>query len=257
MKTEKITFKNSVDENLAGVIHIPKGEGTFPSIIMIHGLGGTKDEWGQFTRMAKEFCKNNYLVLRFDCAGSGESEGKFRDMTRKKESGDTKAAIKFLKSKKKVDKKRIALLGLSLGAAVSVLTWTPEIKTMVLLSSAIVGNVLRERYEKDKKRMKQIAEKGYFVNERYWGNIEISKELFYEADTLDLKPIMKKITAPVLLIHGTKDVVVPVTYAKEAVNYFQNAKLEIIGGADHNYRIQKHEHRMIELSLDWFKEYLK
>ena len=254
MTEEKVNFKNSKNQNLAGILHIPSVEKP-AAVVMIHGLGGDKNEWGLFVNIAKKLCKNGYMVLRFDCAGSGESDGIFRNVTRQTEADDLSFAINFIK-KQNIDKEKIAIIGLSLGASVSLIAYTSKIKTMVLLSAAIVGNVLEERYGGNEKYLKELNEKGYFKRISIPKSLEIGKELFYETNNLNLKEIAEKIDAPILLIHGSKDDVVPIENAKILVNFFKNVELKIIEGSGHNYRKSKYEAMVISYTLDWFNKWL-
>jgi pimeloyl-ACP methyl ester carboxylesterase len=46
-------------------------------------------------------------------------------------------------------------------------------------------------------------------------------------------PRLSEISAPVLLVHGTKDIGVPLKYAQRAATLFQNARLDVIENAGH------------------------
>lgn len=254
MREEKVTFKNSRDLNLVGILHIPNIEKP-ASVVMIHGLGGDKNEHGLFVNIAKKLCENGYMTLRFDCAGSGESDGKFRDVTRKTEAEDLRSAIEFIK-KQNIDNDRICVIGLSLGASVSLIAYTPEIKVLVLMSSAILGNVFEERYGSNENYMQELKERGYFTKTDEFISIEISKKLFYEAKDYDWKDVISHIDSNILFIHGTNDDVVPLDYTKEAYKYVINGTLEIIEGAGHNYEEPKYEAKVIDAILFWMGEWL-
>ena len=133
MKEEKVYFENN-GQKIVGILHIPDNENS-SAIIMCHGFTGNMYEHGLFVNTAKKLCKNGFTVLRFDFRGSNESEGKFRDMTISGEVSDLKKAIEFI-LKQKINKDKIGVLGLSLGAVVSVLGWDERIKALVLLSPA-------------------------------------------------------------------------------------------------------------------------
>jgi len=64
---------------------------------------------------------------------------------------------------------------------------------------------------------------------------------------------------PVLIIHGSSDPVVPVQHAYdyyEGIKNTHRAKLEIIEGADHTFNSIEWERKVIESTLNWFKETL-
>jgi len=251
---KKVIFKNCRSQKLVGILHIPNVKKP-PAVIMIHGLGGDKDEHGLFVDIAKKLCENGYMVLRFDCAGSGESDGNFRDVTIKSEAEDLRSAIEFVKHQE-IDKDRICVIGLSLGALVSLVAYKSDIKLLILLSAAIMGNIIKERYKSNEKFMKELEEKGYFTKVRDWGSIEISKELFNEADNFNWKKLLEHIDANIVLIHGSNDDVVPVDYAKKAYKYIKSGVLEIIEGSDHNYRKPEYEKRLIDIILFYLGNWL-
>jgi pimeloyl-ACP methyl ester carboxylesterase len=52
--------------------------------------------------------------------------------------------------------------------------------------------------------------------------------------TGDLRPHLKKITAPTLVIHGSKDPLAPVEAGKDSARNIPGARLEIIDGMAHD-----------------------
>jgi pimeloyl-ACP methyl ester carboxylesterase len=55
-------------------IHLPEGEGPFPSVILLHGFFGHKDE-EHIVSLAEELARKGFVAARFDATGFGESEG--------------------------------------------------------------------------------------------------------------------------------------------------------------------------------------
>lgn len=122
---KRVEFRNEKGEKLVGILHVPgreKGEG----VILVHGYTGNKDEHGFFVNLARRLCERGFLVLRFDFSGHGESEGNFEGV--EKEVKELRRAMKF------VGKKRLILIGLSLGAVVSVLAWDNRVKKLILIN---------------------------------------------------------------------------------------------------------------------------
>ena len=78
MKEKKIIVLNKYREKLIGLETIPDiKQNQFPAIILVHGFGLNKEEYGMFTDLSKYFSKNNFIVYRFDFSGCGESEGDY------------------------------------------------------------------------------------------------------------------------------------------------------------------------------------
>lgn len=259
MKEEKVIFENK-GQKIVGILHTPDSKNP-PAIIMSHGWTGNKDEHGLFINAAREFCKNGFAVLRFDFRGSGESEGKFEDISFTEEASDLKSAIEFMK-KQNVDRNKIGLLGLSMGAAVSVLAYNPEIKVLVLWSPAIHTKEIFLKIMGEKV-IKEIEEKGYYdlhKEPHEWRTeteFKISKKFLDEAKNLDIPSNFKKIRCPTLIVHGTADDVVDLKFSKHLMKGGDKNKfLEIIEGADHVFHAPEHEKQVTTLSLNFFKKWL-
>ncbi|MBQ2583850.1 MAG: alpha/beta hydrolase, partial [Erysipelotrichaceae bacterium] len=51
----------------------------------------------------------------------------------------------------------------------------------------------------------------------------------------DIYEAMRCCTMDVLLIHGDKDEIAPISYSEKALNYFPKARLVTLKGADHGF----------------------
>lgn len=119
IEEKNVIFKNSRGQNLAGVVHFPHRETTPPLLIMAHGFTDDKVSDNRiFVRFARRARKEGYALLRFDFAGSGESEGEFADVTVTGEIEDLRCAIEFAHSIPCLEDSPIYLIGYSLGGAV-------------------------------------------------------------------------------------------------------------------------------------------
>ncbi len=111
---------------LPGILTIPKGEGPFPAVVLVHGSGpNDMDETigknKPFRDLAWGLASNGIAVLRYDkrtykypneCAAA-------EPFTVKEETiDDAVEAVKFLSGKDLINPKRIFVLGHSLGATV-------------------------------------------------------------------------------------------------------------------------------------------
>lgn len=109
---------------LSGVLHtpddVPPGQNR-PAFLSLHGFGGSKID-GSMLAASKTLCGWGYPVLRFDMRGCGHSGGARGHIIPHEQVVDTKNAVTWLAAQPGVDPNRIALLGDSLGAAVSLYT---------------------------------------------------------------------------------------------------------------------------------------
>ena len=121
MRLETITFTNQRKEKLSGWLTIPDqakngkgGKKKFPIVIICHGYrsGKASTKGKLFTDLFAE----DFVILRFDFNGHGESEGKFEDLTISKCVEDLRAAISYAETLSYVDKNNIAVQGSRMGA---------------------------------------------------------------------------------------------------------------------------------------------
>ncbi|MEP0861844.1 MAG: alpha/beta hydrolase [Ignavibacterium sp.] len=123
--SEDVKFFNEKDSiTLAGTFTYPKEGEKFPAVILISGSGAqNRDEeifnHKPFLVISDYLTKDGFAVLRFDDRGFGESEGDHSLATTFDFAEDVRAAVKFLMSRKEVDKNKIGLIGHSEGAMIA------------------------------------------------------------------------------------------------------------------------------------------
>ncbi|MEJ5188057.1 MAG: alpha/beta hydrolase [Breznakiellaceae bacterium] len=129
---------------LRGILHKPQHvKEKIPIVIFIHGFMADKCEhYFSFVETARELEKSGIASLRFDCMGSGESDGYFEDMSVETEIKDSIAAINFVEKLEFVDQNKIGLLGMSLGGLVASLVagrTEKRIKSLCLWAPAFIA----------------------------------------------------------------------------------------------------------------------
>jgi len=247
---EKVNFRNSKGQKIIGVLHRPKTKND-SIIIIAHGSYATKDR-ERLINAAESYSKEGISALRFDFGGCGESYK--TEITLRGEVDDLKSAIKFAKN---IGYQNIGLQGESLGGLVSLIAYTPEIKTMVLWAPITKNkNRLEEVLEQDRLSGEGLEEKGYVIKIKHGRNYKIPKQYFEERLAVNQKDVLSRIKSPILIIHGDADDCVLSESSKEAMQYLpEGSKLEIIKGGNHTLETNMDE--VISLSLNWFKKHLK
>ena len=141
MADERVTFKSD-GLNIAGVVRVPEGVAAGerrPAFLVLHGFGSNMT-----SRNVQQPCtmleKLGYVTLRFDMRGCGQSEGEKGRVICLEQVTDTRNALSFLAEHKQVDPSRIALLGSSFGAAVSVYTGGVDPRVAAVISSGGWGD---------------------------------------------------------------------------------------------------------------------
>ncbi len=125
--TEDVTVTNKkFGFDLAGTLTLPKGNGPFPAVVLITGSGQqNRDEeiFGHksFLLIADYLTKRGFAVLRCDDRGVFKSKGSLVDVTSYDFSTDALAQVDFLKGDKRIDSKKIGLIGHSEGGLIAMM----------------------------------------------------------------------------------------------------------------------------------------
>jgi pimeloyl-ACP methyl ester carboxylesterase len=138
--------------NLAGTLSKPpamppaaKGQpARLPAIVLVAGSGPTdRDETAAgipiFAQLSSALADAGYIVLRYDKRGVGQSGGRIESATILDFAEDARAAVAFLRKRKDVATDRVALVGHSEGAAVSLLAGQREKRIAALVLVAGPG----------------------------------------------------------------------------------------------------------------------
>jgi len=252
MVEKKITITNNFGENLIGLESIPSinEKEKYPTVILVHGFGVTKEENGMFDDLAKNLSEAGFMIYRFDFSGCGESQGDYSETSLTKLKDDLSKILSFVQSQPKVDDSRIGILGQSLGTATTI-TLEPNVKCLILMGSVAhpketLIEIFGDSYNPN----------GISTRLRSSGRVtKIKPQFWKDFENHNLLESITKIHCPILFIHGGKDNKVPVS---EMEAYFQKANEPkekiIIQGADHGLR--PHREKMHQIVVDWFKEQL-
>lgn len=122
---KQVHFGNPAANNeLAGTLSLPKGQGPFPAVVLISGTGhNTRDEdvWGHkvFVVLADALNRKGLAVLRYDKRGVGGSSGNYDAATTADFASDAEAAVAWLEGQSQIDPARIGVLGHSEGGIIA------------------------------------------------------------------------------------------------------------------------------------------
>ena len=124
--SEEVVFENTkAGIQLAGTLTLPKqGGSNYPAVVLITGSGAqNRDEellgHKPFLVLSDYLTRNGIAVLRFDDRGTASSKGDFKSATSKDFAEDVEAALKFLNTRKEIDKNQIGLTGHSEGGTIA------------------------------------------------------------------------------------------------------------------------------------------
>jgi len=217
---------------LAGVFHSPN-EKPSACVIACHGFYSSKDS-EKYVRIGRRFCGEGLAVLRFDFRGCGESGGLFEETSLTGRIEDLESALDFVEEQ---GYESVGVMGSSLGGTVSILTAAKDKRVKALVTWATPC----------------------YLNELFRGEvIQGFEKLRQDVSKYDVVKAVKEVHCPVLIVHGSLDEQVPLSHANILYdNANEPRDVEIIEGADHRLTNPIHRRRAVELTLDWFKKYLK
>ncbi len=124
-REEEVVFENpDAKIQLAGTLTLPKGQGPFPAVVLISGSGQQdRDEtvFGHrpFLILADHLTRRGIAVLRYDDRGFGKSTGDPTNATSADIATDALAAVRYLRTRKEIDSKKIGLIGHSEGGLIA------------------------------------------------------------------------------------------------------------------------------------------
>ncbi|NNJ72966.1 MAG: S9 family peptidase [Enterobacterales bacterium] len=201
--------------------HVNKPE-NMPAILMPHGGPQSHDKFG-FQWMAQYFANRGYLVIQPQFRGSS---GFGHELTRqgygewgKKMQDDLTDGVNHLAKKGMIDPDKVCIVGWSYGgyAALAGASFTPE-----LFKCAISINGVSDLEEMMRTEKREHGRNHWVVS--YWNKV-IANQKVADDFMESISPInhVKKITAPVLLIHGEDDNVVPVDQSEEMADALESA----------------------------------
>jgi pimeloyl-ACP methyl ester carboxylesterase len=122
-EVSEVTYANG-PITLAGTLTSPSQGGPFPAVVLISGSGPqdrNEEVMGHkpFLVLADHLTRAGIAVLRVDDRGVGGSSGSVSEATSQDFAGDVLAGVAFLKSRPRIDAKRIGLIGHSEGGIIA------------------------------------------------------------------------------------------------------------------------------------------
>lgn len=246
-------------QQLVGMLHLPASRGRRPAALFLHGFTGTKCEAHRFfVKLARALTEHGIACLRFDFRGCGDSAGEFEHVTIRSEIADALEAIRFLARHPRVNSRRLALIGMSLGGAIAAHVAAREpsrVKTVVLLAPVADGTGILDELSTPE-AVSSLAQTGVADHRGQLVGVGFIRQF------AEMKPVRELVKArcPVLLIHGARDEIVPPAQADLYENALHQAqrmvKKVIIAGADHTFSKHVWEQRVLTETVDWLGETL-
>ena len=215
-----------------------------PAVILSHSSSLTHEAMRGY---ASAIAKMGYAAYCFDfCGGSDKSKsgGSTDDMTVFTEVEDLRAVVKTVKSLGYVEPSEVYLLGSSQGGLVSALLadeCPDDFAGMILFYPAFNIPEMVSKFSGfgnwgDFGDFGNWGDFGDFGN---WGDfggmMSMSEKYINSIKDFDVWSHIGKFPKPVCIIHGTADIIVPISNSEKAVGLYPSATLNKIEGANHGF----------------------
>ncbi|MBN1289473.1 MAG: S9 family peptidase [Actinobacteria bacterium] len=247
---ERIYYPSSDGLTVSGLLFRPEGTGPWPLILVNHAGFGTAADFSDVALIVRD---KGYLVFNPDFRGSGMSEGEWE--LAKGEVDDVINGIEYIKSMGIVDDNRIGIYGQSHGATVALIAAGkyPGIRAVVAEAGFTDMRALEENVtNSDDPAIRKLGE-------------EAKKRLGRDPTGDDYSRrtalnFIDGVQAAVLVIHGEKDPLIPVS---QAARYYEamsaagkTVELKIYPGEEHCVSSTEGRKEVWDLMFNWFEKYL-
>lgn len=199
---------------------------------MSHGFMSNESMCMNYAKLLAEI---GYACFTFDFNGGGpisRSEGKTEDMTVLTEKADLLSVFSYVSDLPFIDSSNISLLGCSQGGFVSAITAVQlqdKIKKLIMLYPALC--------------IPDDARKGQLMVYKFDPNnipdllgtkpMKLGGNFARAVINMDAFSEISGFNGDTLLIHGTKDSIVDISYSRRAKDFYPNIRYQEIDGAGH------------------------
>ena len=212
-----------------------KDEGILPAIIICHGFMANQRSVKHYAEL---LARLGWAAFIFDfCGGSlrNSSDGKQSEMSVLTEVKDLQSVIKYVKQRNDVDSEHISLMGCSQGGVVCALTaakMKSEIDRLILFYPALCipddarrGKMMFARFNPD-----NIPP----VVSRF--PMRLGDVYVKAVKDMNIYDEIRGYDGPVLLIHGTKDKIVNISYSRQAQKVYKQCEYLELDGGGHMFK---------------------
>ena len=245
---QQIQFDNNMGETLAGTLHEPQ-QPVLGAVVAGHCFTCSRHT-GLLRRVCSALCDAGFMALRFDFSGNGQSQGQFEQSTWSKQILEMEAAVSLMQKK---GAPWMGLAGHSLGAAIALLT-ARKMKTVSAVCR-VAGRVsgTRPMHFLTPSQQHTLAQTGQVEFTSRGRQLRLDRHFFDDADRHDLMAATRSLNIPMLVLHGDRDEIIPVSEAHlaKATNP-RMVELSIVAGGDHMLAQPDFQRQVARTVTAWF-----
>lgn len=108
----ELTFRQQQNQ-LAGTLLLPAGQGPFPVVLLVHGDGPQTRGLDRYTQIINAFLSAGIACFSWDKPGTGQSTGDWLQQSMADRAQETQAAMQMLAQRKDIQPQHIGVLGFS------------------------------------------------------------------------------------------------------------------------------------------------
>ncbi len=276
IEVEPLSLKNPSGDKITADIHFVKDFLPAPVVICSHGFLGFKD-WGFIPYVADRFAKEGFVFIKFNFShnGIGENPNKITEFdklarnTISKQLEDLTSVIDYVFSMKfeGLTNGQVFLLGYSGGGGISVIKAVEDERVKALGLWASISTF--RRYSRH--QIEELEKNGYIFVSVPDSMIQVKIEKIVYDDFVknreryDILEAISKLKIPILIVHGSADVIVPLIEAERLRNANpEHIKFALIPEANHFFNIKhpmgypsKQLDMAIDVTVSFFKNLIE
>lgn len=213
----------------------------FPAVLMLHGFPGSEKN----VDIQRRLMDKGIASLSLHFCGAWGSEGIYRFTTLVPQA---LCALRYLKAKPFVDPRRLGIFGFSMGgwAAINAAAKVPAIKAVAAVAPVGGPEMVTPGIEESVKYLSQSIRCGSLS--------ALGRDFTKAVRTQDPARSAAKITAPLLLVHGKKDDLIPPAVSARIFGAAAEPKKMVWAPGYHDF-LDRREW-LTRLVSDWFSRNL-
>lgn len=263
---QPVEITNRRGQVLRGVLHTPTDAAAaatrnaqgLPMVVLFHGFCDDRDEINfVHVELSRRLAQAGIASVRFDFAGSGESDGSFFDMTISGEVADGIDILTWARGLDFVDESRVAIHGLSLGGCVASMvagTCPGQVRALSMFCPApdVVYN-MQNHMTLCGIDASDVREKGYIDVE----GLKLGVGFYEDCLALDPFATAARYTGPVNTVHGSADTTASCACSERYQQLFgQRCTYLVVPGAEHRFKSVEWRAARINSALAFLQQHL-
>ena len=222
-----------------------------PVVIFVHGFKGFKD-WGHFNLLSSYFARHGFVFVKLNLSHNGTAPGS-DDLVDLEALGHNNFSIelddigtlidhlgndKCRIPREEMDRSRLSLIGHSRGGGMVLLKAAEDERVKAVVTWAAISDLDQRWSEEVMERWKKEGVQ-WVANQRLGQQMplyyQLAENFHANKARFDIPAATRRLTQPLLVLHGEEDETLPVQMAREIHAYHPAAELVLLPGVTHTF----------------------